>query len=349
MGQFTRIAKFVSSGFPSWNRLQKDVRDLRQLYDITSHLYAAEHNRLRDALGSGVERGDSMQTSVGLITHSVQNLYDRTKKHYPERLRSLLLIALVAHLEGYFTDLVEEIAERTLEPFHTDDRREYSTRRLLSLPSLRSMQEDIIHDDCRRLTGGGLSESRKYYRRRFSIDFAALGVPYDQVVEMHDRRHLHVHRGGKCDAQFAQRHSALGFLPGEYLLVDQNYLLGSFDLTLSLGGAVGDAALSRYPRSTRKKRTWVNKGAQRDPAQVLIVRIETRVARYDPISHLPTLMTRATASRGSQPLLKYLRQVIVEGQESLVFVGGTPQELRGVMHTLKTQEPFLVRSVSQRG
>lgn len=338
----------MSSGFPSWNRLQKDVKDLRQLYDITSHLYSEEHTRLGAIKRSGVDGDHSLLTSAGLVTHNVQGLYERTKNRYPERLRSLLLVALVTHLEGFVTDLVGEIAERTLDPFHTDERREYSTRQLLSFPSARFMQEELIQSDRRKLTSGGFKEIRKYYRRRFDIAFADMGVPYDQVVELHDRRHLHVHRGGISDAQYAREHSALGFGPGDYVPVEQAYLLKAFELTLSFGGALRNEAIARYPEFTRRKRNWVNPHPPQDPAQILLLRIEAQTAAYDPISHLPPLITGPPSAR-PRPLVEHLCQVIVEEREALVFLGGTPQELRKVLYTLKRQDAFLVRSISQVG
>jgi hypothetical protein len=103
-------------GFTSYNKFKKSYKELKQLYDLTFHLYIQENERIAEVLPT-LKPPATITTKVGLVDHSLVSLYQLTQKKYPKKLRQLLLISSITTLEVYFTDLMNEIFNRESSPF----------------------------------------------------------------------------------------------------------------------------------------------------------------------------------------------------------------------------------------
>lgn len=336
------------TGFRCWNKLDREIQRLRQLYDFTLHLYLEENERLRQRLAKSRGQGQqAVHTRVGTTTRGIQTLIGHTQTVYPRRLRQLVLISLVMHLESFLTDLVVEISERDLRPFQVESRIEFPRGQLLSFKSLDAIRDHLVACEVRRLTSGGLEETRKFFKSRFDIDFLQLKADYKAVCETHERRHLHVHRNGVCDAQYARKFPVLGYSPGDSIPIAHDYLIKAFDVIYGFASEVQAEALKRYPVSIRKKK--VARGALPPPSfdhLVLLIRLEVLDPQYDPLEAIPQIILPAKDG-GQRDVNDFLYQVIVEEAISTLVVGGSQEEIKRLMTALKGVKEIQVRSVSQ--
>jgi hypothetical protein len=337
----------MPTGFACYNRFERDIRAIRQLYDFTAHLYA-EQNEALAAKRVAKTSSASMHTIIGTVTHNVNRLYEYTRSKYPEQLRRLLLLSAVAYVEGYLSELVREIATRTLAPFKSQDPLEVTKGKLLSLASVETLAEDIVEREVRQLTNGGLQDFAKYFKKKFGIAFGAVAADYGQLLEIHDRRHLHVHRNGICDATYAHQYPAAGFKPGDLVPVPQDYLLNSLAALRHFGVRVRDEALAKFPESVRRRRTVM--GGRPAPScrdDPLIVRLELTSQGYDPLTAIPKLPVPHYSAAVQLTVQDFLHQLIVEEAMCLCVISGTEDEIRAVMQPLSRSEEFVVRSVSK--
>jgi hypothetical protein len=98
---------------------------------------------------------------------------------------------------------------------------------LLTIESGEGVLRHIVQRTLRRLTSGGLKEIRKFYLKSLGIDLVDSKASFDAVEEIHDRRHLFVHRAGYTDAEYEQKYPAAGVAEEDLLPVPESYLVGA--------------------------------------------------------------------------------------------------------------------------
>ncbi len=337
--------KFI--GFKCWNDFEAEIRLLQQLYDFSVHLYSREHDSLASQRFTP-KAGTSIHTSVGTITHNINRLFVQTSTNYPYKLRELILVSAVTSLEVFLSDLILEISRRTLAPFLTQTPIELIKAQALSYPSIESLQEDIVGREIRQLTSGGLTEFEKFYRSRFGIDFKALGSGYyEKILEIHDRRHLYVHRNGICDEHYSSKYPSFGYDLGKRIYSDHEYLINVFNTLKGFGAQIKIAALAKYPTDERRRRSAIgNRLAPRFEQQPLLIRIELQKKDYDGIGEIPNIAVQVGKSRTPHILGEFVYHMIQEENLFLLILAGTDEEVKAIMHALRHQEELIIRSVS---
>ena len=78
----------------------------------------------------------------------------------------------------------------------------------------------------RSLTSGSFTEIVKFYSK-IGIDVAPPTISLKDLEEIHDRRHLYVHRRGSADEQYCRKYPSSGASLGKLLPVSEAYLLAS--------------------------------------------------------------------------------------------------------------------------
>lgn len=162
-----------------------------------------------------------------VVSRSLKVVTYHARDVYPMLLRSTLLVRLVAAYEAYLVDTVEEISQRTSKPFLTDSRIEMSQSQFLTIQQSGGVLSFIVSKKLRQLTSGGFDEIRKWYSKDLSIDILADGQSLSDLKEIHDRRHVFVHRSGYADSQYCNTHPGTGVKDGDQIPVDEGYLLAA--------------------------------------------------------------------------------------------------------------------------
>jgi hypothetical protein len=164
---------------------------------------------------------------------------------------------LVAAYEAFLTDSLRELAERSPSFLKTDQRLDLSQAQLLSLAENQEVEEFIVSKTLRSLSSGGFKDAAKFYKK-MSIDVDAPGVSIKDIEEIHDRRHLYVHRGGTADDQYCSRYPSMGAIKDVRLPVDETYLLTAIKNLEDSARHVRNQLDARFPIQT-----WTyEKGAQ---------------------------------------------------------------------------------------
>ena len=168
---------------------------------------------------------------------------------YPELLRSTLLIRLVAAYEALLTDTLREVASYSSEFLNSDEHLDLSQRHLLHLAKSESLMNYILNKTMRSLSSGGFKEIAKFYKRR-SIEVIPAGATLSDLEEIHDRRHLYVHRGGTPDEQYCKKYPSSGAIPEVVIRVDEPYLLNTIRLLSASAKYVQKQIDSKFPASS---------------------------------------------------------------------------------------------------
>ncbi len=335
----------MATGFPALNTFRKKARRLAQLYDFTAGLYLEELPKLKIAR-RGAKPRDSMHTSLGTITHSVNALYEYAKDQFPNRLRSLVLISLVAQFEAFLTDLITEIADRDLSPFADSQPVEIPRGRLFTTPSIQALQESILEKDRRALTSGGLEEFAKYFNRRFQIDFKTLGISYKTIRELHARRHLHVHSDGVVDHQYLKEFPTSGATVGERLNVDHSYILSAFQLSIEFASAIALAATKSFPTCTRAVKSQPGRlSLHTGSTKICMIAIEIDKSPQPTPQQILAIPLPASGRIAAALLGDYTLRIIYKDRVATLTIGADDDELRWIMYHLRQVPGFTTRFV----
>jgi hypothetical protein len=151
------------------------------------------------------------------------------QSQYPRYLRETIFVRLISALEVYLIDAIRDLFLHRQDLFHSNTRIEISQREILSLKTVTELWTKLLNQDLRRLQNQGFREVVKFYDRQLGIDLGRSPASIKLLQEMHDRRHLLVHRLGSVDEQY--RHSYNVSIKN--LSVHEDYLLKSMASILS--------------------------------------------------------------------------------------------------------------------
>ncbi|HVN47637.1 MAG TPA: hypothetical protein VMU30_02330 [Bacteroidota bacterium] len=332
-----------SAGFIAYSSFIKQAKRLAQLYDFTIHLYNQETPRLERILKTALPH-QTIQTSLGTISHGVQGLYQMATVGGPNRLRSLILVSLVTQLEVFLTELISEIALRDLTPFIGPESIELPQARIFMAPSIDTLRDDLISREARRLTSGGLSDIVKYYRKRFNIEFAAIFKDFSKIEEMHDRRHLHVHANGEADGQYIHKHPASVVSLGDVLTVDHTYILDAFRLSREFASALATILTNRFPNRSRFEPPAFGKASSRpsnDP--FFILQLELLNSNLANNASLMSLVLPKNGDYSGGTLDDITVKLILRDHSAIIILQTTQAIFSGFMGALKLNREISIR------
>jgi len=213
----------------AYRTFNKTINRITVLYEVTVDSYRLLYDSGRERL----KKGDPATATHEITLEGKRTLKRRltqltfhARDVYPPLLRSTLLIRLVAAYEAFLTDALREVADHSSDFLKSDQHLELSQEHLLSLAAENGIEEFILSKTLRSLSSGGFKEIAKFYGK-MNIDLAPPGIPLRDLEEIHDRRHLYVHRGGIADEQYCSKYPSSAASSGERLPVDEAYLLAS--------------------------------------------------------------------------------------------------------------------------
>jgi hypothetical protein len=276
-------------GFESYNKFKTNVRDSRQIYDITYHLYQTETIRLGQELKNSSSINTTLKTKVASIEHSPTSLYQKLQLSYPYKLRQLILISTITAVEVYLTDVILEIFERDITPFKVSEPVTFQKNYLLSMSSMTKIHTDLITKDFRNLTSGGLKEIEKYYKKMFDIDIKNLGVDFQEIEEIHIRRHLFVHRNGVTDLEYITKFPSYGYYLGQQIKIEHDYLIAALDKLSTFAGMINKAILSKFPDINRRPAYYRGTKNFKSDHTNLMLEVSVLQDNFDALDYLSTL------------------------------------------------------------
>lgn len=332
-------------GFWAYNKLTTDIKDLRQIYDFTYHLYLQEHEIIKEKLSE--KKGKKLitiTTPVGAINHSLNALFYYTQSTYPNMLRQLVLINLITVLEVYFTNVVREIAKRDLGPFKPENEKvDYMRNHLLNFSTIKGVENDLIEKDIRKLTSGGLEESQKFFIKRFDIDFKNIGIDYSEIEEIHERRHLFVHRNGLCDALYARTYPLFGFKPGDRIILDHGYIISALDKILGFAHNINQRCLAKYPVSKRKIQSIKGSRQFEEGDVKLLIEFEAIKNSFD----INTEILEQKVGNTPNHIKDFTLQHIIFEKRYNLYVSAPKKDIAILMRTIKQNENILILNITE--
>jgi hypothetical protein len=237
----------------SLKQFRFDHRRLRKLYRVTALAYDFAAAELQNRLDGGAIQADTPIFSDGeRIARSPHELVRRLPKAYSAALREALLVRLVSILEVFLVDAIQEVFYRSREAFKFGREIRFSQEQLLSFSSLEELHAFLIESECRRLTGRGFNMIRDFYKKRLEIDIVPPYIPAKAVEEIHERRHLLVHAGGRVDEKY-RRHAEDKEI-GSRLTVSAQYLEEAFEITRKIGFRVAREIRRKWPTKSELRR-----------------------------------------------------------------------------------------------
>ncbi len=147
-----------------------------------------------------------------------------------------MLISTVAQLEGHLSTLAENYyraAPAALHDVPKEATKEFSLKDLQALGSIELAVESAIQNRVSKLSFGSLTEWRRFFKDRMSIDFADLGTPWDVTLEIFERRHCLVHSEGRASARYTK--TVNGVSANADLRPDEKYVTEAIDALEVLG------------------------------------------------------------------------------------------------------------------
>ncbi|MBM0745438.1 hypothetical protein JOY44_28870 (plasmid) [Phormidium sp. CLA17] len=142
-------------------------------------------------------------------------------RRYLKQVREVIFVRVISSLEVFLIDSVKTLFMSRKDLFNRNEKVEFNYGELLSADSITEIWAKLIQRECRRLQNQGFLEMRKFYQQRLQIDFSKSSIALKKLEEMHDRRHLLVHRLGKTDAYYRHKYSDTS----AQLEISEDYLL----------------------------------------------------------------------------------------------------------------------------
>lgn len=235
----------------AYRRFSKATHRITVLYEVTVDSYRLLYDSGRERL-----KNEDVSTATHEVTLEdnksrkvpLSQLTFHARDVYPQLLRSTLLIRLVAAYEAFLTDALREVAERSSDFLKSDQRVDFSQSHLLQLVEEKCVLQHILEKTMRSLSSGGFKEIVKFYRK-MAIEVVPPECALKDLEEIHDRRHLYVHRGGTVDEQYRNTYPSAAVHVDALIPVDESYLLNASKLLSSSAKQVQKQLDAKFPDS----------------------------------------------------------------------------------------------------
>jgi hypothetical protein len=204
-----------------------ELNRLRSLYLVATYAFHSTSRNLRANIKTGTEDAKqpitARHSSLGEveIAPNAYALWRRLDKQYPRYLREALFVRLISSFEVFLVQSIREVFLVRRDLFHSDKRLDISYQELLSAKDITTLWSRVIKRETRSLHNQGFPEIVKYYNRYLCIDFNDLSISTRSLNELHDRRHLIVHRLGKTDEYYRHAYN----IKKKQILLDEDYFL----------------------------------------------------------------------------------------------------------------------------
>jgi hypothetical protein len=225
----------------------KALQRIRMLYEVSVHSYDGMYQSGKRQLRGGSHGFIEIEIAGRKVSRPLKVVTFHSKDVYPQLLRATLLVRLVTAFEVFLVDVIEEVSQRSDAPFETEAQIQLTQRQLLTLNRQRKTLAHVVSKTTRALTSGGLEEIKKFYAKFFDVSINPPTASFIDIQEIHERRHIHVHRAGYADEQYVHRFPFQGAKVDEILAVGEDYLLRAFELLAASARHITATVELKYP------------------------------------------------------------------------------------------------------
>jgi len=223
-------------------RFRSEVAKLENLYLASRYAFRVARDQLHKDIRAGeVDPEVPVDVVLDEGSRTITTGYElrrNLKDRYLGILRQTIFVRLISALEVFLIDTIKFLFLHRRDLFHRDDKIEFHYGELLSTNSMSQVLTKIIDRECRRVQNQGFKVLTSYYRKRLGIDFSKGPVSLSCLEEIHDRRHLIVHRLGKTDFCYRRKYS--NSVPR--LTVGESYLFSTTERAKAFVSFVSDKA-----------------------------------------------------------------------------------------------------------
>lgn len=209
-----------------------------------SKLSKAEEKKL----GRLMERADDL---VDIDIFSPREA--RTFRKFREFIRILGLSYLITIFEGYLVDIVREIL--LAYPSKLESGTQLSAETVLKMRGQKQIIRHLVEHEIDDFSHKSFPKVVKYFRRKFSINLNASSVSIDQMKEIFETRHIHVHNRGKVSRQYLRSIRDSKLKLGHYKSVTRNYLRNSINLIINTVQFIDTEVQIKYFTESIPKKT----------------------------------------------------------------------------------------------
>ena len=140
------------------------------------------------------------------VAGSYYIILNKLDSQFPRCIRETVFVRLISTFEVFLVDLARDVFLRQSDLFHSAKTIELTHAEALSMSSTAQPRERILSTELRQLHSAGVREVAKYYERHMGIRFPDLIDDFTRLLELHDRRHLLVHRLGRADQSYRHKY-----------------------------------------------------------------------------------------------------------------------------------------------
>jgi len=272
----------------SFSQLDTELTHLRRLYEMGAYSFLSTQNYITYQIKLGkIDAKKPLSNRYANLEDNAEIVRDYLKNHSTEYLRELIFIRIISALETFFTDTLRDVFVHTSEPFKRQDATiEFNVGEILSSKSIDDLQNRILVRDRRKLTSGGISETEKYYRKIFEVDFNNYGHRYKKVKEFYDRRHLFVHslglseNGVKLIAKTDRKYKIEYSTDKRELDISEDYLLDCISEIRNFSSYIHTDIISKITKPQWKEKDFNDE--PKNSLNLIIEVIDNNLKEFDP-------------------------------------------------------------------
>lgn len=165
-------------------------------------------------------------------------------RQFPELLRILGLVYLVAIFESYLVDVVRDIL--LVSPDTLKSSKPLTAETILNLGKPRQIVKYLVEMEINELLYKSFPDMVKYFDKKFNIDLNSSGVTAENIVGIMQVRNIHVHNGGVVNQRFLDSVKSSKSRVGTYKPITQKFLENSISSILLLVKFIDEKVKTKY-------------------------------------------------------------------------------------------------------
>jgi hypothetical protein len=223
------------------NQLRKARGELDQVETEMDEL--GEKSRLAKAderrLGKLMDRADDL-TDIDIFVPQERKLF----RQFPELVRVLGLLYLVAIFESYLVDIVREILLTCPDALKSG--RQFTAETIIKLGEQKQIINYLAEKEVEKLPYKSFPAVVNYFGKKFNINLNASGVLVENIVEILTTRNIHVHNRGIVNQQYLELVRGSTLKVGAYKSITRKYLRDSIDSISTLVEFINTEVQRKY-------------------------------------------------------------------------------------------------------